>query len=193
MNNPYLHSDIKPHQVDRNEIRLLCFNVYNIIAASASRNHSFSNEEGEPAPEFPGLDEMTFQMSEGELSKSLLRLALLVRTFDDTLSRSKETEEYSKYKAALEVDDFGFVFKGKENVTKSIRECCNKIIHAEDVRPVYATDVSSDDPAAVWGMTGELELEGSQAGKRWMLTLDVQSLLEGILLLIKFAENERGS
>ena len=183
MENPYWHDDFKPHLIDRGEIRLLCFEINNIVIASMSR--PFVDEDGEP--EFSLLDRLCFRLAEAELSKRLLRLALLVRTFDDTMSRSDDTD-YEIHRKHIEKENevFGAVHQGHENITNTIRECSNKIIHAEDVRPVYDTEHDREDPNILWGMDGTLELTGVQGGAPWKITLYLPHYLEGILELIQF-------
>ncbi|MER8394124.1 hypothetical protein NKH10_19740 [Mesorhizobium sp. M1340] len=129
MTNPYWHDAFKPHLTDRGEIRLLCFEIYNIVTASMSRQGTGLN--GHEAPQFPEIDILCFTMAEAELSKRLLRLALLVRTFDDTFSRAEDSVDYKKHLKRIEDEqqDFGGVYEGSPDVTKTIRECGNKIIH----------------------------------------------------------------
>jgi hypothetical protein len=146
-------------------------------------------DEGEE-PVFSILDHLCFSMAEAELSKRLLRLALLVRTFDDTMNRSDRATDYEDLRKRIEErhKDFGTVFQGPENTTKTIRECSNKIIHAEDVRPVYRTGDDRTDPNAMWGMDGTLELEGLQGCAAWRIAIYLHLYLEGVLELIQFDE-----
>ena len=83
MDNPYWHDKFKPHLIDRGEIRLLCFEIDNIVAGSMSWQGKGADLEEDESPEFSILDQLSFRMAESELSKRLLRLALLVRTFDE--------------------------------------------------------------------------------------------------------------
>jgi hypothetical protein len=188
MDNPYRHDQFKPHLIDRGEIRLLCFEIYSIVNASMSRQGSGLVDEDEPRELFL-LDQLFFSQAESELSKRLLRLALLVRTFDDTMTRTGGNR-YVNHRDRVESDfvDFGTVYKGDAEITKTIRECCNKIIHAEDVRPVYDTGDDRDDPNAMWGMDGTIELEGEKGRESWNIAIYLYDYLEGVLELIKFDE-----
>lgn len=190
MENPYWHDEFKPHLIDRAEIRLLCFEINNIVAASRSRQGWGEEPDEDEVHEFSILDELCFKMAESELAKRLLRLALSVRTFDDTMSRSDAATGYTGHRNRIEEEhaEFGRVYDGKENITKAIRECSNKIIHAEDVRPVYDTGDDRQDPNAMWGMTGELELEGTQGKDPWQIAIYLDSYLEAVLELIQFEE-----
>ena len=191
MENPYWHDEFKPHLIDRSEIRLLCFEISNIVTASMSRQgEGMETSDEEERPEFSVLDRLCFSLAEAELSKRLLKLALLVRTFDDTMSRSDSADDYMAFRKRIEKEsnDFGAVYQGQESVAESIRECSNKIIHAEDVRPVYNTNDERTDPNAMWGMDGTLELEGIQGRTPWSIVIYIYPYLEGILELIRFDE-----
>lgn len=191
MDNPYWHDDYKPHLVDRDEIRRLCFEIFSIVRASTTQQGSgIILDEGEEREEFTILEQLFFRMAEAELSRHLLRLALLIRTFDDAMARSDDATAYELHCKKIEEEtEFGTVYKGREDITKRIRECCNKIIHAEDVRPVYETEDDRDDPNATWGMTCTLELEGVVRDKPWQIAIYLPTYLEGVLELIGFGDS----
>jgi len=191
MENPYWHDQYKPHQTDRIDIRLLCFEINCVVSTSIGQQGSGMAPDEDDPREITILDELCFKMAESELSKRLLKLALLVRTFDETMTRSEKVESYLAHRNRIELQHevFGQVFKGAENSTKTLRECSNKIIHAEDVRPVYDTDDSRNAPYAMWGMTGTLELEGRRGEAEWSVSIYLKTYLEGILELIQFDES----
>ncbi|GGE02585.1 hypothetical protein GCM10011390_21850 [Aureimonas endophytica] len=191
LTNPYWHEAYKPHLVDRIEVRLLCFEINNIVSASMSQQRSGDLlDEGEEKPDFSPLERLCYAMAETELSKRLLRMALLVRTFDDTMLRFEQAEAYEAHKRDIELRHIGFgaTLKGKEDITNTIRECCNKIIHADDVRPVYKTEDDRYDAKARWGMEGTIEFEGTQGNSEWQISIFILELLEGIIELIEFGE-----
>lgn len=192
MTNPYWHDEFKPHLTDRGEIRLLCFEIHNIVASSASRQGlGLDPNDDEEDATYPEIDNLCFAISEAELSKRLLRLALLVRTFDDTLRRNDRSEEYLLHRKGIEEEaNLGAVLQGPHDLANTIRECSNKIIHAEDVRPVYHTEDDSDHPKARWGMDGTLELCGARGKEDWQITIFVQDYLEAVLELISFGEKQ---
>ncbi|GAU84747.1 hypothetical protein [Bosea sp. BIWAKO-01] len=188
MTNPYWHAFYKPHLTDRGEIRRLCFDISNIITASRSKQGS---GEEYPAGEEPvpgRTEKLCFEIAEGELSRKLLRLALLIRTFDDTMVRDDAAGAYTAHRKSVDDENgpYSAVYKGNDNLAVSLRECSNKIIHAEDVRPTYDTEDDRDAPHASWGMTGALELEGSVFGKAWDLSIQLDDYLDGVLHLIEF-------
>ena len=127
-------------------------------------------------------------MAESELSKRLLKLALRIRTFDDTMTRADDPMPYEKHRNRIDDEQgpFGHVFEGPPDITATIRECSNKIIHAEDVRPTYETEDDRRDPEARWGMTGSIELHGVLRREEWSIDIYLPTYLEGILELIQF-------
>jgi hypothetical protein len=76
-------------------------------------------------------------------------------------SASEEAAIYRKRKTAIEDrQDFGSFYEGgPERLT--IREACNKIIHAEDVRPTDEDDSDTETGKQFWHMTSVIELTGA--------------------------------
>ena len=85
------------------------------------------------------------------------------------------------------------MFEGPPHITETIRECSNKIIHAEDVRPTYETQDNRHDPEARWGMTGMIELQGVLRREEWSIDIVLPAYLEGILNLVRFGEAMGGN
>ena len=186
MKNPYWQDKYKAHVIDRGEIQSLCFEIDSIILASASRQGEGLDSDEEVSTEFPMIDGLFHSIVEAELSKRLLRLALLVRSFDDNMKRANGTS-YTEYRAETEKGaTLGAVYTGTDKIEESIRECCNKIIHAEDVRPVYTSEDDRHDEKAKWGMTGELELEGTKGGEEWTVSVSLRDFLDSVLYLIEY-------
>lgn len=187
MNNPYWHPDTKPHTVDFDEIRQLVFDTFNIVRASTSMiGQGLDLDEDELGD--PSLGEkLHFELAEMQLSKNLLRLAVLMRTLDDVLS-STPNEAYSRKARELGAENNIGLLNDTE---LGLREALNKIIHAEDVRPVYDSD---DDPESAnrrWGMDGQLELEGTFRGTKWHATINLFEFLDSVLELIEFVNEQR--
>lgn len=193
MENPYWHAEFKPHLVNREEIRQLCFEIYAIVSSSMSfQGTGIENTEEESTPEFLNIEKLFFNRAEPELAKRLLRLALLVRTFDDAMERSAQADNYRQHFDNVKKSNpnFGATFEGPDTTTESLRECSNKIIHAEDLRPTYETEDDSRDPNAKWGMTGDIEIKGTRGKNNWAISITLSLYLEGILDLIAFDEND---
>ena len=81
MKNPYWSSQGQKHPISFDQIRRLCFDVVNIVAASevlAGDSVEIEPDEGPP----PRIFQLHHELAERELCEKLLRLAVLVRTFD---------------------------------------------------------------------------------------------------------------
>ena len=179
MENPYWHEYTKPHAVDFSEVRELCFQSFAICAASHSLKGVPGEEVGGP------LHDLFFHRAEEALSKNLLRLAVVIRTFDDLI---RGLEFQAEYDALLEnkINDGrlgSFAYKEAEGdrADISLREACNKIIHAYDIRPVYDNGSHSRDEDYAWGMEGTIELEGRLRDKTWDVWLFADEFLSACI------------
>jgi len=83
---------------------------------------------------------------------------------------------------------FLVVYEGGE-ISTSLRECCNKIIHAEDFRPVYDNGSEPRDEG-VYYMTGTVELQGRRGKAEWLVSMDVFAFLEAMLETVTFLKQE---
>lgn len=192
--NPYWDEHYKPHSVDPDEIRSLCLRAFQIVMSSQGvaslYDHSDDSDVEDPKAEpeddaddieIPLLFALYRENSERLLSETLLQLAIFVRTLEDQVLGSSAEERFRTFLAALNDEDgFGTVFDGPEGIVMTLRECCNKIIHAEDFRPVYDKDGGSDVPGG-WAMDGQLELEGRLGKKEWKVALHLIDFLEAVL------------
>jgi hypothetical protein len=172
----------------------LCFEINSIVTASTTRQGTGIASDGEDNNDPRAgtlLEDLFHRMAESALSTRMLRLALLVRTFDDTMKLAADPTPYQLHRKRInqERGPFGHVFHGLEDTAATIRECSNKIIHAEDVRPTYETDDDKNDPNARWGMTGVLELQGVLRSHQWSIDINIHDYLEGILELIQFGDS----
>ncbi len=177
MDNPYWHEYYKPHPIDFDEVRDLCFDGFSIIAASRSM-------AGLPGEEVGGiLHERFWQDAETRLSKCFLRLAVSMRTFEDAL-QGEHRERYDKLIAEHsgdgELGSFGWKDRS-DRPDLSFREACNKIIHAEDFRPTYDNGSNGREEDFAWGMTGIIELTGTLNKREWDVWLTAEELLSTCL------------
>jgi len=192
--NPYWDEHYKPHSVDPDEIRSLCLRAFQIVMSSQGvaslYDHSDDSdledpkEEPEDEPEeieIPLLFALYRENSERLLSETLLKLAIFVRTLEDQVLGTDADDRFKTFLGKLNGEDgFGTVFEGPEGLVMTLRECCNKIIHAEDFRPVYDKDGSSEVPGG-WAMDGQLELEGRLGKKEWKVAIYLVDFLEAVL------------
>jgi len=87
-------------------------------------------------------------------------------------------------KQLTEFDTFLTVYSEGE-IRDCLRETCNKIIHAEDVRITYG-DNDEEDEKRVWHMTNTVELQGSFRSKKWSISFQVLDFFEGMLETVQF-------
>ncbi|PND27851.1 hypothetical protein [Sinorhizobium sp. M4_45] len=179
MENPYWHEFYKPHTIDFNEVRDLCFRSFAILGAS----HSLM---GLPGEEIGGpLHGLFFKQAESRLTSHFLDLAVKMRTFEDILATNEMKDEYDAHiKASFDADQFGSIGNGDiraDRVDLSFREACNKIIHAEDIRYVYDNGSHGREEDYAWGMEGTMELKGKLRNKDWDVWLRAEEFLSACL------------
>ncbi len=131
--------------------------------------------------------ELAFKKS----SELLLQLALLIRTYDNQMKNSKKADEYKKFARENDSDDYDGVLEGKDKF--HFREVCNKIIHAQEVRPLYEKadkfvieSDNSDLGKDIWCLTEEIELAGELRGNEWNAVVYTQPFIETVLGQIQF-------
>lgn len=180
--NPYWHEFDKPHVVDRDEIRSLCLDCLHVVLASVAMPALWVEDDVEPAWEFPNLAALHHRTAEAELSRSLLKLAVLVRTFDDQF---RESPGYLDHRRRIDDEQgpFGQFYEGSGEL--GIRDSCNKIIHATDFRPVYDNGSAPRDEG-VWAMNGTVELTSRDRQRGWSVGLNVFAFLEAAIDLTSF-------
>lgn len=189
MENPYWHPEEKSHIVNTDDVRLLAFDIFNIVRASLSMMGAGIEAEDEEGDTPTPSEELHYHYAEVQLSKSLLQFAVLMRTLDDYWSDYGH-EDYVEKIAKFNKDSyFGRLTFDEKTTDLSLREAFNKIIHARDVRPVYDSDDDRKDPNARWGMDGQIELLGELRGKKWEVALIVFNLLDTALELIDFVDD----
>lgn len=82
--------------------------------------------------------------------------------------------------------DFGILEDNKVRAPLTLREACNKIIHAETMKLGYTTDDIG------WAMDGTIYINGKRGKRKWVTTLNMVPFLEAIVDCLEFAdENTR--
>ena len=109
----------------------------------------------------------------------------LGRADADALFRFKPVWKW--YKHAGETsgeDEIGTLDDG----ALTLREACNKFIHAQEVRAIYEKVTREEDEQELrrWYLTGEIELTGTLGKKSWNAVLYVPPFLETVLDRIGF-------
>jgi hypothetical protein len=191
MENPYWHPEEKPHIVNTDDVRLLAFNIFNILRASLSVAGSridAEDDEDEEADTLTPSDKLHYDYAEVQLSKCLLQFAVLMRTLDDYWSNYGHEDYIDKIAEINKDNAVGNFISEKKTEDLSLREAFNKIIHARDVRLVYGSEGDRNDPNTLWGMDGQVELQGELRGKNWEVVIFVENLLDAALEVIDFVD-----
>jgi hypothetical protein len=196
MDNPYWTTEGQTHRIDTDSIRRACFELVNIFEASVSLARSFEAQEAEAGrnlslADYP-LYSLHLELAEAQVSPLLLQLCLMVRTYDDIMSASKHADAYLAHVKKTDEDGYVGTLSGSEEFT--LREACNKVIHAVEIRPVYdEVDREAPEPEAknppdqdVWYLTGEIEIKGTQGKTAWEATFCTQDFVESVLARIAF-------
>jgi hypothetical protein len=181
MKNPYWFSEGQTHPISVDDIQRLCFEIVNIVAAGGE----LIVEVGERSL----IAELHHQYAEIELCKKLLQLAVLMRTFDDIASASAKADDYKEHaKRTSGENEIGSLTVAGEDAGFNLREACNKIIHAQEIRAIYddAVNLSEDTEDRRWFCVGEVELKGTQQRKNWAASLYIYEFAETVLERIQF-------
>jgi hypothetical protein len=120
------------------------------------------------------------------LSRHLIQCSITLRMIQDSLKRHVEDIDLS----VLETDAangllLGQFRRGSGDVT--IREACNKIIHATDVSLVWCS-IAEEDETEYW--SGAIVLEGCKGKEDWELLLNAGDLCTAISRLLSRLESE---
>ena len=196
MDNPYWYSDGQRHHVDLISIERLCFDLTNIFEASRPLAEEFDLAESEEEKKLTESDIPLLRLHQKyafeHVSKTLLQLALMVRTYDDQMKDSDKSEQYIQHITKVDDGHYVGILHNKDNF--KYREACNKVIHAVEIRPLYervdrvVSDALNDGNIGqdIWYLTGEIELQGQHRGNNWNAVLHTQQFIETVLDVIEF-------
>ncbi|NOJ91442.1 hypothetical protein HMI51_00555 [Corallococcus coralloides] len=140
------------------------------------------------------------EFAEDQVCKLLLQIALMVRTYDDIMKDSRMGEAYKAHADQTNgVDYIGSLSISvgadqEEPSELNLRQACNKVIHAVEIRALYESidrqfardEHGKELDQALWYLTGEVELSGTDRGKPWRAVLFIQPFIEIVLERIAF-------
>ena len=187
MDNPYWTSEGQRHHLSLESIRLLCFELLCIFEASKpliEEVEAVELEEGkEIDPSEPVLLKLHHNYAFVQCSKALLQLALLMRTYDDQMKASVKQESYQSHLISIDDGNYVGILNGAK--TFRLREACNKIIHAHEIRPLFERlDREVNEKGLeqdLWYLTGEIELQGKWGNAEWTAVIHLQPFLDTVL------------
>lgn len=203
MDNPYWFTKGKTHNIDLGTVKRMCFELTNIFSAGRNLAEEFDLREAEEGKRLDlssaPLLALHMELAEDQVCNLLLQMALLVRTYDDVMKNSEASKAYVAHATETSGKGYigGYTQDGKD-FDLNLRQACNKIIHALEIRAIYEKvdrTVALDEDGQeldqeVWYLTGEIEMAGTDQGKPWEAVLHAPAFLEIVLDRIAFGYPE---
>jgi len=122
----------------------------------------------------------------GIVSSYTLECGIRLRVLLDTFTGRPEADKIVSLDfAARSGVVIGQVVEGKFELT--LRETCNKIIHARKVITVWTTGIAGDVTFKHW--SGDLDLSGIKGGKNWRLLLHISPWARCVEQFLEEAES----
>ena len=185
--NPYGYDLIDPRKGGTDQVRELVFALSTIIHATQAGRIGALDPDDPDAP--TTLEALHHTYSEYQLARLLLRIAVAWRTLDDywtdevkDYADDGEAHDYTALLDEFRGIDFGVFKDDKTRISLTLREACNKIIHAETLKLGYTTDDSG------WAMDGTVCINGKRGKQKWVTTLNMVPFLEAIIDCLDFAD-----
>ena len=124
----------------------------------------------------------------GIVSSTLLECGISLRIFEDTISTNREQGNILRKidgsaRAGLVI---GRVVQGHFELT--LRESCNKIIHARKVTPIWASKQTEPYTFKYW--SGQFNLKGTKGKEKWEIVLDVLAWAKSVERFIRETEEK---
>ncbi len=172
-----------PHTVDIDGIHESLFFLQNLCLASESfckldRIGRYAEESGDFGWYY------YFGWLKSLVCNHLIQCATKMRILQDLLSRYDEEIDLAAIDAdALKGLALGRFHPGNERLT--VREACNKIIHATEVTLDWK-DISKKSETEYW--TGVVWLEGTKGRKKWKLELRVSEFCRALFRVLSHLE-----
>jgi len=122
----------------------------------------------------------------GLVSAYTLECSIRLRVLLDAVAGRPEADKIASLDAAARSGlVIGQVVHGKFELT--LRETCNKIIHARQVIPVWATGIERDVEFKYW--SGDYDLSGTKGDESWRLILHVAPWARSVKRFLAEAES----
>ena len=173
-----------PHIVDIDGIHESLFLLQNLCLASEPfcKLHQIGRY-AEQSGEFEW--DYYFGWLKSLLCNHMIQCAIKMRILRDLLGEYDEDVDFAKIdEDALKGLTIGRFLVGNERLT--VREACNKIIHATDVT-LHWKDISKKDETEYW--TGVVWLEGTKGRNKWKLELRVGEFCRALFRILSDLED----
>ncbi len=201
MDNPYWYSEKHSHLIDLAAIRIDAYHLMNIFLSNEVL--SFENRLDD---ENNTLANLHCEFYRTEITRLLVNIAINTRIYDDQMKSIENRTQYLEHCAKIDTGDYIGIFEenGETQEKFKIREACNKIIHAETVRPLFERGdhahstvdemENPDEDYEWWYLTGEIEMTGVRKFKKetinWFVNLFVPPFVEIVIDLLSFKPKE---
>jgi hypothetical protein len=137
--------------------------------ASGSREYCRTRLAGSEEDHGDGILDEYWGWVKTIVSSSLIECAVRARILQDTL-REKEAEQLARLDESCRADlTVGTIVSGDFEL--SLRETCNKIIHAKKAVPEWALDTEGGIEFRYW--SGDYRLSGTKGSEAWDLILHI--------------------
>jgi hypothetical protein len=151
--------------IDSTIEKLILLEHYAYGAKEYSRLRLLGSEEDQG---HGALDDY-WSWTKGIISDFSIECSIKIRALQDFIDKQEEFKSKDFDKKVCQDKELGQAISG--NFKISIRECCNKIIHAKSVVPIFETTTNGKSEFQFWN--GELDLKGDYASVNWHLRLNV--------------------
>jgi hypothetical protein len=189
-----------PHRVDIDSIHQNSFLLLNIAygAKEFARTHDLASDDDYPITGGYYVGWLKFTLSE-----KLIDTAIKTRIILDMVRAEEKQYEAGGEKYVVDSRDLDKKISSKYNIAGvvegdaeiTVRECCNKIIHALDIQPIYEggdDDHFLDEESEAkrewkyWG--GSLDLSGLKGQEEWHFELHVSDFCTALEELVSELE-----
>ncbi len=189
-----------PHRVDIDSIHQNSFLLLNIAygAKEFAQSHDLTSNN-----DYPITSEYYIGWLKYTLSEKLIDTAIKTRIILDMIQTTEKRHEQDGEKYIVNSRELDKNISSRYNIASlvegdtanTIRECCNKIIHALDIQPIYEDgdeDHYLDEESKAkrhWKYwSGSLDLAGTKGSEKWLLELHVSDFCTALEELISELE-----
>lgn len=190
-----------PHQVDIDSIHHNNFVLLNIAygAEKFARSHDLGSDDDYPITRGYYLGWLKYTLSE-----KLIDTAIKTRIILDMIGAEEKRYKQDGEKYTVDIRKLDNEISGKYNIASdfpgganvTLRECCNKIIHALDIQPIYENgdeehylDEESEIKREWKYWDGSLDLSGLKGQEEWHFELYVSNFCTALEELISTLES----
>jgi len=180
---------ISAYHIEKHDILFKAYQLLSYFFANKQISHIVEPDN----PKEP-LKALEARFLYQQTSMLLLEVAILFRSLDDQIKRSEESSVRSEHQGKVESVDQKYSLAMFD--TLSLRDCCNKIIHAVTFEPkrVEGTGAHKTDGAAYYGgfdkeitwhhLDGTVLISGTHGEKDWAYIISIADFVEAIAYVL---------